>query len=213
MSDMPLPTTALIRVNIIHIAGSVCPVVDAAAAAANSTESGSAAGADAEVAAGPVAWTASKRVTVPAVNAGVVFNSSVSELFSLAPDCTYETCYVSVEAEAEAVGPVAASVPGGKLRSAAQAFMVEYKHLRLAKPDIQLSDIVQVRVLAVSSPVQGHALGSCLAAVVVCTPHPSDMHTTAPCHCAAVATAAVAPALTAHTDEPNVSALHCKCWW
>lgn len=132
VSDMPLATTALVRVSIVRLTGAEC-----AAAGSNKTENS------------PAVWTAAKQVQVPATNAAIVFNSSVNELFGLVPDCTFDTCYVTVDAEAEAVGPVATQIK--TLRSHADRFMIEYKELKIRKPLIQLSNIEQVGIFQIGS--------------------------------------------------------------
>lgn len=127
VSDMPLPTTALMTISIVHLTG-----VDCAAAGSNNTEGRR------------VAWTAAETVQVPASNAAIVFNNSVIELFGNVTDCMYDTCYIAIDAEADAVGPVAKQTQ--KLRSHADRFMLEYKHLLIRKPLIKLSDTKQVCV-------------------------------------------------------------------
>jgi hypothetical protein len=133
VSDMAKPTTASVTVSLVHLGGNVCPA--AGAAGASNT--------------GPTAWAAkSQLITVPPSSAALVLNISVADMLALAPDCTPSTCYASVTAEAQAVGAAAKRVGdgGGRLSSAADAFLVEFKSLELQAPAIKLSGYTQVRL-------------------------------------------------------------------
>jgi hypothetical protein len=130
VSDLPKDTTAAVTVSMLYLNGNVCPV----------------AGKKSGVNTGPVAWAAtSKEVAVPANNAALVLNVSIADMLKLAPDCTPSTCYVRVDAEAEAVGLSAKTAPGGKLLSSSDSFLVEYKNLDLQKPNISVANFKQVR--------------------------------------------------------------------
>jgi hypothetical protein len=134
VSDLPKDTTAAVTVSMLYINGNVCPV----------------AGKKSGVNTGPVAWAAtSKEVAVPANNAALVLNVSIADMLKLAPDCTPSTCYVRVEAEADAVGLSAKTAPGGKLQSSSDSFLVEFKNLDLQKPNISVANFKQVRRLLI----------------------------------------------------------------
>lgn len=136
VSDLPKDTNAAVSVSMMYLSGNVCPTKATGGAAAPAASSNI----------GPTAWAAtSQEVLVPANNAALVLNISVADMLKLAPDCTPSTCYIRVEAEADAVGPVAKAAKGGKLRSFSDSFMVEFKNLDLQKPFIKLSGFKQVR--------------------------------------------------------------------
>lgn len=126
VSDMPQDTTANVTISMLYLTGSDCKV----------TEKNS----------GPVAWAATSSVPIPANNAALVLKMSAADMLKLAPDCTPSTCYVRVDAVADAVGPAAknARATGGKLRSSSDSFLVEFKNLELQKPKISISGFKQV---------------------------------------------------------------------
>lgn len=107
------------------------------------SSSGGSSSADTLDSAGPVAWAASKTVHVSANNARVVFNSSVTDMVKLAPECTYRSCYVAVESRAVAVG-AAAAAGTAELVSRSESFLVGYKDLELQQPVIRTTDFQQV---------------------------------------------------------------------
>lgn len=131
VSDLPKDTNAAVTVSMVYLSGNTCPAKAGAAPASGNV--------------GPTAWAAtSQEVLVPANNAALVLNISVADMLKLAPDCTPSTCYIRVDAEADAVGPAAKAAKGGKLRSFSDSFMVEYKNLELQKPTIKLAGFKQV---------------------------------------------------------------------
>lgn len=167
VSDLPLPTSASIKVSLLRLAGADCAAPGAPGASSS-----------------PVAWSASKRVAVPANNAGIVFNSSVAELLALASGCDYDSCYVSVEAEAEPVGHAATTAAGAVLKSSCQTFLMEFKHLALARPRISVTGFKQVRALHEREAELARRMLLLVRQVCACGMHNSSQpHDCAPLAC------------------------------
>lgn len=123
VSDLMQPTKAQLVVSIHSLYNSTCSANTSAAL-----------------------WTHSVNVTVPALNAALVWAMPVASLLAKAPGCSVLTCYVAVEAKAAAPADAQPGQAGYKedLSSHATLFLAQYKQLALVAPEVSLGDFEQV---------------------------------------------------------------------
>lgn len=139
VSDDIAPTTATLDLSIFRLEnlnGSSCP----------------------EASAPTPVWTARIAVPVPALNAALVFNASVSELMRAAPGCTTSSCFL----RASAVSSPTKFKPAQS--SGADLFLLQFKDLQVARPGVAISDFRQEAPHTVSFEV---SVGSAAALLVV----------------------------------------------